>query len=238
LAPVSWDDQGWPQVGENGRIRVEMEAPRLTPVPWPRNPPRDDFDGPDLALEWNFLGNPRSEDWSLADRPGTLRLLGNAARLDDGPPVAFIGRRQEHLACQVGTVLDFVPVADGEEAGLTIWMNPQHHYDLFVSQQNGQRSVAVRRRIGSLVAVVAREPLVDGPATLTIGANPQTYTFGWAIDQAEPQTLATGEARYLATEVAGGFTGVYFALYATGNGKASSTPAFFDWFDYHILEQQ
>jgi len=35
--------------------------------------------------------------------------------------------------------------------------------------------------------------------------------------------------------VAGGFTGVYFALYATGNGKASKSPAFFDWFDYHKL---
>jgi alpha-N-arabinofuranosidase len=138
----------------------------------------------------------------------------------------------------VGTLLDFVPVADGEEAGLTIWMNPQHHYDLFVSQQNGQRYVAVRRQIGSLAAVVAREPLVDGPATLTIRADPHTYTFGCAVGQAEQQTLATGETRYLATEVAGGFTGVYFALYATGNGNASSSPAFFDWFDYHILEQQ
>ena len=238
LAPVTWDAQGWPQVGENGRIRVQMEAPRLTQVVWPINTARDDFDGPDLAVGWNFLGNPHDQDWSLADRPGTLRLLGNAARLDDGPPVAFIGRRQAHFACYVGASLDFVPVADGEEGGLTIWMNPQHHYDLFVSQQDGQRYVAVRRRIGSLAAVVAREPLADGAATLTIGADAQTYTFGCAIGQAEQHTLATGETRYLATEVAGGFTGVYFALYATGNGKMSRSPAFFDWFDYHILEQE
>jgi xylan 1,4-beta-xylosidase len=56
------------------------------------------------------------------------------------------------------------------------------------------------------------------------------------MGQAEQQTLATGETRYLATEVAGGFTGVYFALYATGNGNASKSPAFFDWFDYHMLD--
>jgi xylan 1,4-beta-xylosidase len=73
---------------------------------------------------------------------------------------------------------------------------------------------------------------------LTIRADPQTYTFGWAIGQAAPHTLATGETRYLANEVAGGFTGVYFALYATGNGKMSRSPTYFDWFDYHILEQQ
>lgn len=31
----------------------------------------------------------------------------------------------------------------------------------------------------------------------------------------------------LATEAAGGFTGVYFALYATGNGRACAAPARF-----------
>ena len=233
LAPVAWDDQGWPQVGDHGRLRVQMEAPHLTPVTWPTHDSRDDFDGPNLGLEWNFLGNPRAQDWSLTDRPGTLRLMGNAARLDDGPPVAFVGRRQEHFSCKVETLLDFTPIAD-EEAGLTIWMNPLHHYDLFVSQQNGQRFIAVRRRIGSLAAVVAREPLADGPVTLMTHAEAHLYTFGWTVGQAGQQTLASGETRYLATEVAGGFTGVYFALYATGNGNASESPAFFDWFDYNI----
>jgi alpha-N-arabinofuranosidase len=32
--------------------------------------------------------------------------------------------------------------------------------------------------------------------------------------------------------VAGGFTGVYFGLYATGNGQPSAAEAHFDWFDY------
>jgi len=38
--------------------------------------------------------------------------------------------------------------------------------------------------------------------------------------------------RYLSSEVAGGFTGVYFGLYATGSGQPASAPAHFDWFDY------
>lgn len=232
LAPVAWDDQGWPHVGDGSRIRVEMQAPDLTPVTWPAKPPRDDFDRPELALEWNFLGNPRADDWSLTERPGSLRLLGNAARLDDGPPVAFIGRRQEHFACHAATLLDFTPAADGEEAGLSIWMNPQHHYDIFMSSQDGQRYVAIRRRIGSLAALIAREPVGAGPVALTVHAEPLAYTFGWSTGEAAPQTLATGEARYLATEVAGGFTGVYFALYASGNRAPSGSPAYFEWFEY------
>ena len=48
--------------------------------------------------------------------------------------------------------------------------------------------------------------------------------------------LGGGETRYLSTEVAGGFTGVYFGLYATGNGARSTTPAFYDWFEYEPAE--
>jgi xylan 1,4-beta-xylosidase len=51
-----------------------------------------------------------------------------------------------------------------------------------------------------------------------------------------PQTIAYGETRYLSTEVAGGFTGVYFGLYATGNGQPSTTPAYFDYIEYAPLD--
>ncbi|MEW5957331.1 MAG: glycoside hydrolase family 43 protein [Chloroflexota bacterium] len=236
LAPVRWDNQGWPHVGQNGRLRVEMAGPRLSPVEWERRAIRDDFDEPVLDLPWNFLGHPRPEDWSLTERPGALRLLGNAARLDDGPPVIFVGRRQQHFNCEAAARLDFEPTGEGEEAGLTVWMNPLHHYDLLITRQNGQRRVAVRRRIGSLAATVAGEVIGAGPATLTIRADRQNYTFSFSINSAKSLTLTTAETRYLSTEVAGGFTGVYLAMYATGSGQASQTPAFFDWFDYQVLE--
>jgi alpha-N-arabinofuranosidase len=238
LAPVRWDSQGWPHVGTNGQLRSQMDGPNLTPVEWERDAERDDFEGSTLGLVWNFLGHPHAEDWSLTDRPGALRLLGNAARLDDGPPVIFVGRRQQHFDCQAAALLDFEPNNPGEEAGLTVWMNPRHHYDLLITQQEGQRWLMVRQRIGSLAAVVAREPVESGAVTLTVHANRQNYTFGFSMSQAESRSLATGETRYLSTEVAGGFTGVYFALYATGNGQTSQTPALFDWFDYRILKQQ
>ncbi len=231
LAPVRWDDAGWPHVGQQGRIRVEMESPAFGPVTWRREPERDEFVGPELGVQWNWLGTPRAEMWSLTERPGTLRLLGSGARLDDGPPVAFLGRRQEHLSCEVATRIAFEPASEGEEAGLTVWMNPSHHYDLFITRQAGQRVVAVRRRIGSLVAEVARVPAKAGALTLTIEAEPHAYTFGVVGDSGQRHILATGETRYLAPEVAGGFTGVYFALYASGSG-AGSAPAFFEWFDY------
>jgi xylan 1,4-beta-xylosidase len=47
--------------------------------------------------------------------------------------------------------------------------------------------------------------------------------------------LFVRNAGYLSTEVAQGFTGVYLGMYATGNGKLSAAPAFFDWFEYTPL---
>jgi len=237
LAPVQWDDAGWPHVGQHGRLRVVMESPALAPVSWKPQPERDDLDGPHLAVTWNFLGTPATNMWSLSDRPGALRLLGNEARLDDGPPVAFVGRRQEHFACEVETRLDFEPAADGEEAGLTVWTNPSHHYDLFVACQEGQRRIILRRRIGSLVAEVARLSIEPGPITLMVQADPDHYTFVVLGKSGEQQVLATGETRYLAPEVTSPFTGVFFALYASGNGAATTGPAFFEWFDYRVAAQ-
>ena len=106
-------------------------------------------------------------------------------------------------------------------------MNPEHHYELAIK---GAR-VVVRRRIGSLVAEVANDPAPTGPVTLSIVAEPHRYRF-----LVGDHCLAEGETKYLATEVAGGFTGVYFAMYATGNGQRSAAPADFDWFDYEVTK--
>jgi alpha-N-arabinofuranosidase len=61
------------------------------------------------------------------------------------------------------------------------------------------------------------------------------YTFSYALADGELRELASGEARYLATEEAGGFTGVNLALYAMANGEQKAAPADFDWFEYRAL---
>lgn len=223
LAPVRWTADGWPVVGDNGRIALEMEADGLPPHPWPAAPARDDFDAAAPGPAWNFLRNPRAADWSLTAQPGHLRLNGSPVTLDAQDSPAWVGRRQQHLNAVARCRLDFAPAADHEEAGLTAYMNPRHHYEIAVQG----RRVIVRRRIGSLAAEVASVPAPGGPLELGILAEPHRYRFLLG-----DQCLAEGETRYLATEVASGFTGVYLAMYATGNGSRSSIPADFDWFDY------
>lgn len=235
LAPVQWTADGWPIVGDHGAITLHVDAPTLPLEPWPLPAVRDEFTATTPCLQWNYLRNPYRDDYTLTARPGWLRLRGSALTLDAVDSPTFLGRRQQHPACRVATLLDFTPDADGEEAGLTVYMGAGHHYEVGVMQEDGQRTAFLRRRIGDLVAVTARQPVPDGPLVLQITAEPECYTFAVGAPDAAPTVLGTGQTRHLSSEVAGGFTGVYFGLYATGTGHRSTAPADFDWFDYEPL---
>lgn len=242
LAPVSWTNDDWPIVGHDGRVFLEMDTDCLPLHPWDRENTRDDFENQKLGLEWNFLRNPKEENWSLAERPGWLKLIGSEVTLNDTNSPAFVGRRQEHFCCLVSTLLDFSPKRDQEEAGLTVFMNEHHHYEIAATRlegKRGKRHVIVRRRIGSLTAIVACEKIKkNGFVKLKIETDRNIYRFSYALNNSEFKIIAEGETRYLSTEVAGGFTGVYFAMYATGNGRKSTTPAFFDYFEYTPSERE
>lgn len=236
LAPLHWDEQDWPLVGEQGQVTMAITQPALTPHPWPPEAERDDFDQPELRLAWNFLRSPAALTWSLSERPGWLCLHGTAANLDENGLQAWVGRRQERFDCQVRAALEFAPQSPGEEAGLCVRMNERHHYEIALLRSESGSQIIVRQRIGSLQAITAREDFYGSAVELLIRAEKDRYTFGYASNGTEPRWLASGETRYLSTEVAGGFTGVFFGMYASGNGKQASAPACFDWFELKAAE--
>ena len=232
LAPVEWTPDGWPVVHGGNKVTPIMEVDRpmiLHPVT--AKPERDDFDSPTLGFEWNYLRNPDPSHYSLTESPGSLELTCSVATLDDLASPSFLGRRQEHFDCRVATLLAFDPSNKNEEAGLTVLADNKHHYEISITLRAGKRCAIVRRRIGTLVAEVACTELPSGPVELQIIADPITYRFLAGATGALKE-LATGEVRYLSTQVAGGYTGVYFGLYATSGGSESQTKASFDWFDY------
>jgi alpha-N-arabinofuranosidase len=196
---------------------------------------RDDFTGPDTGpFLLGYLRDPDLDLYSLEERPGTC-ACARGAGLDDVASPAWVGRRQGHFSVRVAARLEFHHEAAGEEAGLVVRMNERHHYEILRTRRDGQPAVVLRRRIGSLQAEVASRPLSPGEASglvLAVDADRDRYRFshGPAADALRP--LGEGETRYLSTEVAGGFTGVFFAMYASGNGVRCQRPADFDWFEY------
>ncbi|HEX8141319.1 MAG TPA: family 43 glycosylhydrolase [Pyrinomonadaceae bacterium] len=234
LAPVVWSEDGWPIVNGNGTITPRMEVRTLRQRPWPQaEPGREEFDARKPALDWNFVRNLDAARWSLAERPGWLRLKGSTVTLDDTdfPPV-FIARRQQHLECEATTLLDFNPARTNEEAGLAIRMNDRHHYELGVRLGPNGRELYLRYHIGSIRTVAATQAIGPGPVRLRLRAYPEIYRFSYALGDGPFQDFGGAETRYLSSEVAGGFTGVMIGLFSTGRGRETSVAADFDWFDY------
>jgi len=235
LAPVTWDSEGWPFIGDKGGVELEMEAPSFALVSEQESKGviHDDFDTDTLALPWNFRRNPDPDLWSLTERTGSLTLTCAPATLNDIAQTAFVGRRQQHFQCHFSAGVDFDPQTSHDEAGLTVIMNEEHHYEIFIhGNAEGLRTIAVRRRIGDLVAIVAEEPLEDGTVALSIEADAEEYRFGYARQDDTIRIIATGSTRYVSTEIAGGFTGVYLGMYATSNHHESTACANFDWAEY------
>jgi len=232
LAPVTWEADGWPRAGDDGRLALEMDGRLPKAAPVPEETGRDDFDSPRLGLHWNFLRNPYERDWSLTERPGHLRLHGSAVDLGDTDSPAWIGRRQCHFDCRVRTHVEFAPQAENEEAGLAIRMNERFRYEVAISRRDGKRCVITRRTLGTLSAEGPCEAVPDGPLELGITADKDTYRLSWAVPGRKHRELLAAECGLISKEIAGGFTGVYLAMYASGNGKPCAGPADFDWFEY------
>ncbi|WP_067625702.1 glycoside hydrolase family 43 protein [Alicyclobacillus acidiphilus] len=236
LTPFLWNSQGWPEVGDHGRVHLSMNTPgQAGSQQVIAHMGRDDFDAPALGLDWNFRRNPSPDDWSLTEHPSSLTLHGPSACLDtERESPAWVGVRQRHFWCQFQAVMEFDPVQENEEAGLTVFMNEQFHYDIGVGYRDGERCVFFRRTLGTLQKVEYCGAIQEGAVILEVTADQHGYEFKYGHHERHMNRVGAGETRYLSTEVAGGFTGTFFALYATGNGRRSTTPAHFDWVEYSV----
>lgn len=105
---------------------------------------------------------------------------------------------------------------------------PRYHLDLFVANRSGRRCVCFRRVADDWTAIVAEQPLPDGPIQLAVQSNPWAYEFIVTGSDGVTHAIGKAQSKFLSTEFAGGFTGVYIGLYATGTPRSAD----FDWFEY------
>jgi alpha-N-arabinofuranosidase len=133
-------------------------------------------------------------------------------------------------------VLDFQPELTDEEAGLTVRASENYHYDLVVRRTPSGRQAVLRSRTRGKARVVRTLGLGKGRVLLEIEADEARYVFRATVaDRTAP--LGSLSTRTLSAESVGSagqncFTGAYLGMYATGNGRRSTVPADFDWFEY------
>lgn len=235
LAPVSWPKNGWPQVNGNGIIQLDMDVATLPKKPFAKLAVRDDFKGRDLGVQWQYLRNPDSLNYSLSERIGSLRMQSSATTLNETRTLSFIGRRQTEHDFQASTALELISDTDHEEAGMTLLQTNSHHYDFFLRRKANGYVLQVRAVVGSLNYIVAEKEIWSNKVELKIKGTALSYQFGY-VDAKSGLFSPLGEldTRYLSTEVAGGFTGVMIGLYTTSNGHKTKAKVFYDWFDYQV----
>ncbi|QIA09890.1 glycoside hydrolase family 43 protein [Draconibacterium halophilum] len=231
LAPVTWPKNGWPVVNGNGTVDVDMTCPTLPLKPVAEPPSKVEFDNNELGLDWNYIQAPVKSNFSLTERDGFLRLRGAAETISTNKPSTFVGRRLKHHYFTATTQLEFDPKNENEEAGL-ILLNNGSHFDILVSKKGNDRILTVKLQFGQTVYTSKEYTLKSGPVKLRVSGDKTTFTFSFAQGNDEFTEVETADAKFLATETVGFFTGIYVGLYATGNGKASETNADFDWIEY------
>ncbi|MDD7984649.1 glycoside hydrolase family 43 protein [Lentisphaera marina] len=230
LAPVNWDGE-WPQI-QGDFLQLCMDVPQLLPAPVAKQNKfeyTDNFADHELDLGWNFRRNPIPGSWSLESQGLRLKCLKPA--LDSNHQLSWIGRRQQHFDSQTEINMSFDP-KNLEEAGLSVGMNENHWHAIAIHAIDGKRFITLKRALGSIrLEVNSVQIPAGGEVKLKIISNDIWYIFSAEI-QGKTYELGQAEVRHIATEVAGGFTGVYTALYASSNGAKSANSALFHSFSY------
>lgn len=243
LAPVEWSGDGWPVVNGARPISESLPVPALATHEFSREPVRDDFTNAELEPCWQFVRNPDPQCWSLTERPGWLRLRGLAGSLRDTAPVAFVGRAQTAFTMRISARMDFDPKSPCEEAGLALRGNERNHCIAGIRLRDGARRAFLRTVLDDLaVEHFSDAVLPDAAVVFSIVAEPLRYTFFVRESEGVDVALGSLPTQELSTEVLSAqkaaevmtFTGVYAGVYASGNGRPSSEPADFDWFDFEI----
>ena len=231
LVPVVWHDN-WPVVRPENIYNFTVPAKTLPLHPWPQVPARDEFNETRLGLQYVLLAYPQRELFNLTERPGWLRLKGQAGGLAQTRQVAFVGRRQQEFKSSAAVKMEFSPAGTNEEAGLTVFQTADFHYDIFKTIRHGQTAIVLRKTVGDMSLEAASAPSGTETLWLKIKTTPEGYEFWFAEKEGDWKKLGGGMANLIATEVAGVWSGALLGMYSTGNNEPCKTPAGFDWFEY------
>ncbi len=242
LQRMRWDDDGWLRTEDgSGLPALTSPAPKLKPHAFPPAPAREDFDAPELPLDFQWLRSPYPEElFSLTARSGHLRLYGRET-IGSWFRQALVARRQNSHSYSAATELDFEPEHFQQAAGLVCYYNSSKFHYLHVShdEQLG-RYLRVMSRFPDQVLFDAFTPPVPLPAgapvELRVEVDDERLYFGYSVGKGPVVWLPKQfDASILSDEAAlpgtPNFTGAFVGV-ACQDLSGSGKPADFDFFEY------
>lgn len=157
---------------------------------------------------WTYLRDYKKENYRFWEKE--LSLCGTEVTLNDRDSPTFIGVRQSEFFTHLSVEIN----GEAMEAGVTFYMDEDHHYDLFLSRENKEKWVILRIHIGDAEQIIMRFALEqEENAILEVISDKEKYQF-YVRYKKKLHYLGKARTKYLSSEVAGGFTGVFMGLYA------------------------
>lgn len=210
MVPVTWTEDGWFEAGEQGIVKEEMDMP----ISVKENAVPMDYS---VSLETMKQENPRwiyrrrfdAENYEFGEND--IRLCGNAKTISDVDAPTFIGIRQSEF----NTHFEVKVESEADEAGITMYLDENHHYDLAMLRDREEYKVILRLCVGDVKSIVHSEVIKGNKEVLFIVDTEAKFYHFKAVIDGEEKSMGTAQAKYLSSEVAGGFTGVVLGMYAT-----------------------
>ena len=243
LAPVRWEQGGWPVVNGDGTLQTDMKCETLPLVPIAKDPIREEFNyvtreaskdsyhSLGLPMGWMSVCNPDYTNYSLTERKGWLRLHPTTTDLSMKANPTFIARRQTELNFTATALLDLSHLTEGMQTGITAYAAPLNHYDVVAEKRNGIIHIKSNVRLGQTCHSEKAAELNGNMVYLRIASDKNFYYMQMSSDGINFTQLAKMEYRFLSTETIGGFTGVMLGLFTQCDNDTNGFVDI-DWFEY------
>ena len=179
------------------------------------------FENTSTKLDWCYICNPDETKYSLNKNEFVLTSCEKTIDTQNGSPT-FIGIRQCEFEEKTEVCVEILKSQSESQSGLSVYMDPTHHYDIYIEKRNDDFYACCKVTIGPASCVKNEIKLSSNKALLKVESKPYGYSFS-VLDSQKESFLAQADSRYLSSEVACGFTGVFLGLYAQNGAVGKFT---------------
>lgn len=205
LAPVTWDEEGWPVVGYNGNGTIElvMDAPlpgsdcadtiantvidKSTGLPLIHadHSINIDFHTDSLDKRLQFTRNPDMSRYLLDSANGTLTLTGTDITLNEpGKSPTILSFKQPEFTTTLTAAMS-IKDSDARRCGIAAYYNNDYHYEIYIGNDDYGKYIGFYKHIHDMGAELAHIPVCREDYNLhllvRIDTDREGYTFSYAI---------------------------------------------------------
>ena len=237
---MRWTEDGWLRLACGGNLaQASVDVTGLPGWEAAQIPELDDFDGPELGIQYYAPRIDPRGFCDLAARPGWLRMRGQEAQASLNR-VSLVARKLTSVNAEVTTKMDFSPEVYQQSAGLILYYDNMNYAYLrkYHSETLGGPALSVVRvDNGRKTDCPGRVPDADGPVWLRLRVEGRASQFGWSPDGAHWLDIGPAfDTSEFSDEYSnyGEFTGCFVGL-TCADQLLHAACADFDLFSYRNL---